>query len=173
VTDHWSRLAPITIVGLLLVLATPAAGSPQLRRPTQRQVPDWRVVYAESLPPLTFRQIETATREATNGPRLENLRVTSTPWDAGDRRLLTTISPNGDTIRDKAIVDFEVAQPTTVTMSVMACSKHSQVIAVDKERFIAGKARMVWAPPRKTIPRTYLLVLRAHGKRADAGLRKP
>jgi hypothetical protein len=124
-------------------------------------VPDWRIAYEEDPPPLTFRQITTAIDETLGGPSLRNLRVTSSPWDAGDRRLLTTISPNGDSVRDRAVVRFHVDEPITLTMTVMACSKHSQVVTVEKVDLQAGNQRIVWAPPPKTPPRTYLLLLRA------------
>ena len=48
-------------------------------------------------------------------PHLLDLRVGngSTSF-AGDRRLLTTVSPNGDRFRDKAIVRFRLDAPATV-----------------------------------------------------------
>jgi hypothetical protein len=153
-------VAKLSLLGLFLVLglATPPSGPARRARP---RVPDWRIVYEEGDPPLTFSRIETAVREASYGPLPEDLRVTSSPWEEGDSRLLTTISPNGDGVRDKAVVHFELNQPTTVTMTVMACSKHSQVLAVEKNRLPAGNETMVWAPAPKTAARTYLLMLKA------------
>jgi len=158
-----SHAAKLTLLGafLILCLAPPAAGSSRLAPPITARVPDWRVVYEEGDPPLSFSQIETAVRQASSGPLLKGLRVTSSPWAAGDRRLMTTISPNGDGLRDRALVHFELDQPTTVTMTVMACSKHSQVVALETEHLPAGTETMVWAPAPKTTPRTYLLVLKA------------
>src|SRR5690242_5457436 len=129
--------AKLSLLGLFFVLglATPPSGPARRARP---HVPDWRIVYEEGDPPLTFSRIETAVREASYGPLLEDLRVTSSPWEAGDRRLLTTVSPNGDGVRDKAVVRFELDQPTTVTMTVMACSKHSQVISAETDHLPAG-----------------------------------
>ena len=49
-------------------------------------------------------------------PALHDLHVTngSAPF-AGDRRLLTTVSPNGDGFRDRAIVHFRLTQPARRT----------------------------------------------------------
>ncbi len=148
---------------LLLGLAAPAAGLPQPAQPHAARVPDWRIPYYENLPPLTVKQVVQATVETFIGPRLGNLRVTSSPWDVGDRRLLATISPNGDGVRDRAVVRFHADEPISLTMTVMACSKHSQVVAVEKADLPAGNDRIAWAPPPKTQPRTYLLMLKATG----------
>ena len=125
----------------------------------------------EDLPPLAFMQVANAIRATISGPELKDLRVTSSPRDTGNRRLLTTISPDGDGVRDKAVVLFKLDQPTTVTMTVMACSKHGKVVAVQKAHLRAGNQRIVWAPPANTSPRTYLLLLRAsaHGARRAYG----
>jgi len=148
---------------LVLVLAPPAGSSHRRPVPSSRHVPDWRITYEEDLPPLTVTQIVKGLLDAEGGPRLANLRVTSSPWDVGDRRLLSTISPNGDGIRDRAVVRFHLDQRITLTMTVMACSKHSQVIAAEKADLPPGNQKMVWAPPPKTAPRTYLLILKARG----------
>ena len=157
-------------IALVLALAAPAAGSSRLARPRPHE-PDWRVVYDESLPPPSFMQVAKAIRETVGGPRLEGLRVTSSPRDAGDRRLLTTISPNGDGVRDKAVVRFELDEPATVAMDVMACSKNGKVVAVETAHLPAGNDELVWAPPPSTTPRTYLLLLRvtAHGATHEYG----
>ena len=49
------------------------------------------------------------------GPALHDLRVTngSTPY-LGDRRLLTTVSPNRDGFRDAAVVHFRLLRRATV-----------------------------------------------------------
>jgi hypothetical protein len=148
---------------LVLALAPPGGSSQRRPVPSSRHVPDWRITYEEDLPPLTVTQIVKGLLDAEGGPRLANLRVTSSPWDVGDRRLLSTISPNGDGIRDRAVVRFHLDQRITLTMTAMACSKHSQVIAVEKADLPPGNQKMVWAPPPKTAPRTYLLMLKARG----------
>jgi hypothetical protein len=157
---HVGRLSLLGAL-VLLALAPPAGGSERPAVPRPGRVPDWRIAYEETSPPLTFRQITTAIDATVGGPNLRNLRVTSSPWDAGDRRLLTTISPNGDGVRDRAVVRFHIDEPITLTMTVMACSKHSQVVEVEKADLPRGNDKMVWAPPPKTLPRTYLLMLKA------------
>src|SRR5512133_4228922 len=53
-------------------------------------------------------------------PRLLALRVSngSTPY-AGDRPLLTTVSPNGDGFRDRAVVGFRLTKSATVELDVL------------------------------------------------------
>lgn len=136
----------------MLVLAPPAGGSERPTVPRRRHLTDWQIPYEDDLPPLTVTQVVKAIFDAEGGPRLGNLRVTSIPWDVGDRRLLATTSPNGDGIRDGAVVRFHLDQPIALTMTVMACSKHSQVVAVEKADLLAGNQKMVWAPPPRTPP---------------------
>jgi hypothetical protein len=155
---------PLLGAFLVLALASPAGGSQRLSVPRSHQVPDWRIPYEETLPPLKLPQVMKAVARVVGGPRLENLRVTSSPWDAGDRRLLATISPNGDGVRDTAVVRFHLDEPIALTMTVMACSKHGQVVAVERFDLPAGNHKVVWAPPPKTLPRTYLLLLNATGR---------
>ena len=53
-------------------------------------------------------------------PRLLDLRVGngSTPF-ADDGRLLTTVSPNGDGFRDRAIVSFRLDGDATIELDVL------------------------------------------------------
>src|SRR6266542_1748802 len=53
-------------------------------------------------------------------PHLLDLRVSngSTPF-AGDRRLLTTVSPNGDGFRDRALVSFRLDRAARVRMEAV------------------------------------------------------
>jgi hypothetical protein len=134
--------------------------------PAVRLVPDWQQVYPkghddDATPPLTLRQIMRAIAQTVGGPRLYDLRVTSglEPF-AGDRRLLATVSPNGDGIRDQAVVRFRLAQAARVTMDVMICSKHAKTVWATTERLAPGSHTLVWAPGRATSPRSYLLLLK-------------
>jgi len=99
-------------------------------------------------------------------PALHGLRVGngSTPF-AGDRTLLTTVSPNGDGFRDAAIISFRLDRAATVRMEVVRtdtirigrpteASVWSQTVALP-----AGPARLVWRPKRSTEPRTYIVRL--------------
>ncbi len=164
------RDTTLALLGLAVILglAAPAASAPAPRHArSESRVPDWRVVDDESLPPLTFMQVARAIRATNGGPLLYGLRVTSSPTEAADRRLLTIVSPNGDGVRDKAVVRFRLAQAADVRMTVMACSKHGKVVTIEQARLPAGSQQLVWAPAPKTTPRTYLLILgvSAHGAR--------
>src|SRR5919202_880991 len=56
-----------------------------------------------------------------SAPRLLDLRVTSGPRPfAGDRRLLATVSPNGDGFRDRAVVTFRLTSPARVRLDALA-----------------------------------------------------
>jgi hypothetical protein len=162
------------VVGLL-VSAIPAAASGAGTAPLRaspRARPDWLLQYDdEGEAPLSFDRLTQALRQSIEGPELYGLRVTSSPRYAGDRRLLATVSPNGDHVRDKATVHFRLEQPATVAMTVMACSKHSKIIWRTKSTLPAGDDTLVWAPDPKTLPRTYLLLLTAtaHGIRHAYG----
>ena len=99
-------------------------------------------------------------------PRLLDLEVTngSTPF-AGDRRLLTTVSPNGDGFRDQAIVRFRLAVKATVELDVVQTVnvKHGkntvQTIVSERKAFSAGRHRLVWMPAGSIPSGTYVLEL--------------
>jgi hypothetical protein len=100
-------------------------------------------------------------------PALHDLHVTngSTPF-AGDRRLLTTVSPNGDGFRDQAIVHFRLTRPARVELDVVATNMlragkgGTSVVWHTARSFAAGPGTLTWRPPRSTQPRTYILRLR-------------
>jgi N,N-dimethylformamidase beta subunit-like protein len=99
-------------------------------------------------------------------PALVGLRVSngSTPF-AGDRRLLTTVSPNGDGFRDAATVSFRLVRPATVRMDVVAteavrASETGATTLWSTARHLpAGPATLRWRPAASTEPRTYILRL--------------
>src|SRR5205823_11665333 len=103
-------------------------------------------------------------------PRLVDLRVSdgSVPF-AGDRRLLTTVSPNGDGFRDSAIVHFRLTRPATVRMDVVATemlragATGTHVVWNTKRAFPGGPGQLVWRPTRSTQPRTYIVRLHVGG----------
>ena len=68
------------------------------------------VVFAVSLTSAAAPAVRVAP-----APKLLDLRVSngSTPY-AGDRPLLTTVSPNGDGFRDRAVVGFRLTKSATV-----------------------------------------------------------
>jgi hypothetical protein len=116
-------------------------------------------------------------------PRLLDLRVSngSTPY-SGDRRLLTTVSPNGDGFRDRAIVSFRLASPARVkldvvsTDSVKRSAPLAQTVWTETVKLRAGARKLVWRPKRGTADRTYVLrltVFGPHGSRRLYGLPRP
>ncbi|HET7856427.1 MAG TPA: N,N-dimethylformamidase beta subunit family domain-containing protein [Gaiellaceae bacterium] len=97
-------------------------------------------------------------------PALHGLRVESGPPFAGDRRLLATVSPNGDGLRDQAVVRFRLDRPATVRMDVVRTDtlrpgRPQQIVLVVTRRFPRGPARLVWRPAPGSEPRTYVLRL--------------
>ncbi len=107
-----------------------------------------------------------ATATSQRGPRLLGLRVTNgdTPF-ALDRRLLTTVSPNGDGFRDRAIVSFRLDRAAAVRMEVVRTDTirigrpAEAVIWSTTKRFGRGRQVLGWRPARTTDPRTYILRL--------------
>ncbi|MEZ5101269.1 MAG: DUF6605 domain-containing protein [Thermoleophilia bacterium] len=115
---------------------------------------------------------------ATGAPALLGLRVTNGgPPFAGDRRLLATISPNGDGFRDRAVVTFRLKRPARVTLQAFTTRKtlesvvHEQVV-----RLGAGRHTLRWRPPATLEPRTYVLALTvrdARGRVRQYGCAQP
>jgi hypothetical protein len=99
-------------------------------------------------------------------PKLLDLRVSngSTPY-AGDRPLLTTVSPNGDGFRDRAIVGFRLTKSATVeldvlqTVNVKRGKNTVQTISSVRHAFSPGRHRLVWTPARSVPSGTYVLEL--------------
>src|SRR3954451_20036357 len=105
---------------------------------------------------------------ALASPALHGVHVTngSAPF-AGDRPLLTTVSPNGDGFRDRAIVHFVLARPARVELDVLATNMvragkgGTSSVWHTSRLFAAGAGTLTWRPARATQPRTYILRLRA------------
>src|SRR5207244_557717 len=104
--------------------------------------------------PLVIAALLAAT--LLGGPSLANLSVSdgSTPF-AGDGRLLTTVSPNGDGFRDRAIVRFRLNEAATVRMDVVRTNQtgelgSTQVVGGTTVRLPKGPGEIVWAPGRAT-----------------------
>jgi hypothetical protein len=103
-------------------------------------------------------------------PRLLGLRVSDGghPY-AGDRLMLATVSPNGDGLRDAAIVRFRLDRAATVTMQAIVTDTIRDGRAAEatvwstRARLRPGPHRLVWRPARSTAPRTYILRLTATG----------
>ena len=99
-------------------------------------------------------------------PRLLDLRVSngSTPF-ARDDRLLTTVSPNGDGFRDRAIVSFRLAGDATVALDVLQTQNVKrgkntvQTIWSGRYAFSEGRHRLAWTPASAVPNGTYVLEL--------------
>ncbi len=103
---------------------------------------------------------------AAGSPALHDLHVSngSRPF-AGDGRLLTTVSPNGDGVRDRAIVRFRLDRPAIVRLDVLRTDtlhpgRATKTIWSTTRHLRAGQRQIVWRPSRGTEPRTYVLRLR-------------
>jgi hypothetical protein len=106
---------------------------------------------------------------AGRGPVLGGIAVESRPRFAGDRRLLATVSPNGDGVRDQAVVRFRLSRPELVRLDVVRTDtlrpgRPQTTVYSVRRRFEPGAHRIVWRPARGTEPRTYLLRLSARGR---------
>ena len=99
-------------------------------------------------------------------PHLLELRVSngSAPF-TGDRRLLTTVSPNGDGFRDRALVSFRLDRAAQVRMDAVRTETirenraPSVVVWSHTWSLAAGAHRLAWRPARSLAPRTYILRL--------------
>jgi hypothetical protein len=101
---------------------------------------------------------------AGRAPALHGIRVESRPPFAGDRRLLATVSPNGDGLRDRAVVSFRLDRAATVRLDVVRTDtrrpgRAAKTVWSTTRRFRTGRRRLVWQPDAGTEPRTYLLRL--------------
>jgi hypothetical protein len=86
-----------------------------------------------------------------------------------DLRLLTTVSPNGDGFRDRAIVSFRLDRPARVGLEVLRTDtlhpgRATKTIWATSRRLRAGLGELVWRPAHGTEPRTYVLRLRVGGQ---------
>jgi len=99
-------------------------------------------------------------------PALYQLAVAngSAPF-AGDRRLLTTISPNGDGFRDAAVVRFRLTRPAHVQMQAVRTDTvrlgrpAATAVWTRSSTLSAGPHVLEWRPATSTPPRTYILRL--------------
>jgi hypothetical protein len=99
--------------------------------------------------------------KAPSASPLAWLAVTNgdTPF-AGDRRLLTTISPNGDGFRDSALIHLRLRRAATVTVVVGWTKARLYPVWRHSYRFGPGLHTVEWAPRPSIPPRTYLVRLR-------------
>jgi hypothetical protein len=103
-------------------------------------------------------------------PALAGLRVDSGPTRfAGDGRLLATVSPNGDGVRDRAVVRFRLDRAATVRLDALRTDtvRSGRILTVwsTQRRLRPGARRLVWRPAARTDPRTYVLRLTVTDRR--------
>ena len=154
------------LAGLLLTAASPAATA---HARTAGRVNGIRLDRSPGLDSITriagSTPIARSTRLArTTGP-ISGISLDNgdSPY-AGDRSLLTTISPNGDGFRDHAAIHFRLAAAATVTLDVEhVATRRPLPIATQVVRLSAGLHRLLWAPPADTEPGTYLALLKVGG----------
>ena len=77
---------------------------------------------------------------------------------SGDGRLLTTISPNGDGLRDRAIFRFALDEPATATLELRQAQHPDNLVFSQTTRLPAGLAVLRWSPVAAE-PGTYLVRL--------------
>jgi len=113
-------------------------------------------------------------------PRLLGLRISNggTPF-AGDTPWLTTVSPNGDGFRERALIRFALDRPAAVEIRAVATDESrrpAQTVWHVRRRLAAGPHVVVWRPRRTTPDRTYLIrfvVSGANGARRVYGFEPP
>ena len=115
-------------------------------------------------------------------PRILDLHVGNggTPF-AGDRRLLTTVSPNRDGSRDRAVVSFRLVRKATVQVEAVRTEtfrihpRFSRVVWSYKADLKPGRRHVVWKPPRSIELRTFILriTVSRKGKKRVYGAYRP
>jgi hypothetical protein len=116
----------------------------------------------------------------TGPPRLLGLRISNggTPF-AGDTPWLTTVSPNGDGFRDRALFRFKLDRAATVGVRVVATDEVRRAVRTvwrTRRKLAEGVHTIAWRPPRSTPDRTYLVrfvVTSANGGRRVYGYKPP
>jgi N,N-dimethylformamidase beta subunit-like protein len=155
----------VGLIALVLLLGAVSA-APERGGTAGPRRSDWALGAArgdrdEIAPPLTAAQVTHAIEQAARPRRLTRLRVTAGTPFAGDRPLLATVSPNGDGLRDQAVVHFRLSAPATVFLRALICRKHPTTVFTTQTSFGAGPHALVWAPPPGTPPQTYRLLVTA------------
>ena len=106
-------------------------------------------------------------------PAVSDFRVHATGKAfAGDRPLLATISPNGDGLRDRAVITFRLSEPARVSLVISKTLLRPTLVYLRTRSFAAGGHTMSWTP-QNVPPRTYLVRLSAvdrAGNRTTVGV---
>jgi N,N-dimethylformamidase beta subunit-like, C-terminal len=78
---------------------------------------------------------------------------------AGDRRLLTTITPNGDGFRDSALIRFRLTRVARVRLTINRTTGRLRPIVARRYRLGPGRHTLFWKPRASREPRGYLVRL--------------
>jgi N,N-dimethylformamidase beta subunit-like protein len=91
---------------------------------------------------------------------LDQLRVSNggTPF-AGDGRLLTTVTPNGDGYRDRVQIHFRLTEYAHVTLDVQRTALAPETIYTRTWELRDGERTLAWSPDEDLPARTYVLSL--------------
>ena len=85
---------------------------------------------------------------------------------AGDDRLLTTITPNGDGVRDSARIHFQLEGPALVELEIAVVrSQAPETVKRWRLHAHSGLNTVLWAPPPTIEPRAYLVLCEVVGHR--------
>jgi hypothetical protein len=131
------------------------------------------------LPPLFAVLVAGSAPAALEPPRLLGLSVSNGghPF-LGDTRQLATVSPNGDGLRDRALVRFHLDRAASVELRVVATSSFGRqptVVWRLRRAFAAGPHALTWKPKAGIADRTYLLrfVIRSKSGSRVYGFERP
>nr|MBA2331413.1 hypothetical protein [Actinomycetota bacterium] len=92
----------------------------------------------------------------------------STPF-SGDTALLTTVTPNGDGLRDAARFRFRLDEPATVTLTISRTQNTLEAPLYTRTQSLgAGEHSFDWTPAAGLGPRTYLGQLTAVDRAANS-----
>ena len=121
----------------------------------------------EALPQV---QLVTVPQVPPDAPKLLNLQVGNGGTRfAGDRRLLATVSPNRDGLRDRAIISFTLDRAATVQAAAyLTGSGLQKKVWGAKANLGPGPHRLVWRPAIFLSPRNYLVRLTATSSTGSA-----
>jgi N,N-dimethylformamidase beta subunit-like, C-terminal len=114
-----------------------------------------------ALLPLLAAVLAGSAPAAVGPPRLLGLSISNGghPF-LGDTRQLATVSPNGDGLRDRALIRFHLDQAAKVDLQVVTTSSFGRAptLAWRLRRSLApGPQALTWKPKRGAPDRTYLL----------------
>jgi hypothetical protein len=98
-------------------------------------------------------------------PEISGLRVGNGghPWQ-GDTPRFTTISPNGDGLRDRAAIRFHLSESAKVTLIMARTRRYTKPIYVANYHLTRGWHTLFWEPDTPIEPNSYLVQLVARDK---------